>query len=59
METIFKKYNGRPHWGKMHTRTAKELSQLYPMWNKFQEIRNRLDPDGLFMSDYLKKIMVE
>lgn len=59
METIFKKYNGRPHWGKMHTRTAKELSQLYPMWNKFQEIRTQLDPDGLFMNDYLKKLMVE
>ncbi|MDP1746945.1 MAG: D-arabinono-1,4-lactone oxidase, partial [Bacteroidota bacterium] len=59
METIFKKYNGRPHWGKMHTRTAKELSQLYPMWNKFQEIRNELDPKGLFMNDYLKKLMVE
>ncbi len=59
METIFKKYNGRPHWGKMHTRTAKELAQLYPMWNKFQEIRNQLDPNGLFMNDYTKKLMVE
>jgi FAD-linked oxidoreductase len=59
MEDIFKKHNGRPHWGKMHTRTAKELSQLYPMWNKFQEIRNQLDPNGLFMNDYLKKLMVE
>ena len=59
MESIFKKYNGRPHWGKMHTRTAKELSQLYPMWNKFQEIRTQLDPNGLFMNDYLKKLMIE
>ncbi len=58
METIFKKYNGRPHWGKMHTRTAAELSQLYPMWNKFQEIRTQLDPEGLFMNDYMKKLMV-
>jgi FAD-linked oxidoreductase len=59
METIFKKYNGRPHWGKMHTRTAAELSQLYPMWGKFQEIRTQLDPEGLFMNDYLKRLMVE
>jgi FAD-linked oxidoreductase len=58
METIFKKYNGRPHWGKMHTRTASELSQLYPMWGKFQEIRHQLDPEGLFMNDYLRKLMV-
>lgn len=58
MESIFKKYTGRPHWGKMHTLTASELSQLYPMWNKFQEIRTQLDPEGLFMNDYLKKLMV-
>lgn len=59
MENIFKKYQGRPHWGKLHTRTAKEFAQLYPMWNKFQEIRNKLDPNGLFMNEHTKKIMVE
>lgn len=58
METIFRKYNGRPHWGKMHTRTASELVTLYPMWNKFQEIRTQLDSEGLFMNDYLKKMML-
>ncbi|MGB3947664.1 MAG: D-arabinono-1,4-lactone oxidase [Bacteroidia bacterium] len=58
METIFKKYNGRPHWGKMHNRTTSELTTLYPMWSKFQEIRTQLDAEGLFMNDYLKKIML-
>ena len=57
IEAIFKKYNGRPHWGKMHTLTTNELSQRYPKWNEFQAIRKQLDPDGLFMSDYLKKLM--
>ena len=59
IENIFKKYDGRPHWGKIHTRTAKDFSQLYPMWDKFQDIRMQLDPEGLFMNDYLKKIMIQ
>lgn len=59
IEAVFKKYNGRPHWGKMHTLIAKDLSALYPMWGKFQEIRKQLDPEGLFMNDYLKKLMIE
>ncbi len=29
-EAIFRGYQGRPHWGKRHTRNAQELSGLYP-----------------------------
>lgn len=53
IEEIFKRYNGRPHWGKMHTRTAEELSTLYPRWQDFQKIRATLDPQGMFLNNYL------
>lgn len=56
LEEIFRAHNGRPHWGKLHSLTAKELAPLYPMWNKFHETRKKLDPKGLFMSPYLKKL---
>ncbi|MFU1797010.1 D-arabinono-1,4-lactone oxidase [Paenibacillus azoreducens] len=56
IEEIFRRYDGRPHWGKMHTRTAEELSGLYPKWDAFQEIRRQLDPLGIFQNDYLKKL---
>ncbi|GIO34808.1 MULTISPECIES: D-arabinono-1,4-lactone oxidase [Paenibacillus] len=56
IEDIFRRYDGRPHWGKMHTRTAEELSGLYPKWDAFQEIRRQLDPLGIFQNDYLKKL---
>ncbi len=57
-EIIFKKYGGRPHWGKIHYRTAEELQELYPMWDKFHEIRRRLDPDNVFINDYLRRVFV-
>ncbi|WP_042347496.1 D-arabinono-1,4-lactone oxidase [Bacillus massiliigorillae] len=53
MEQIMKKYEGRPHWGKMHKRSNRELRDLYPKFTDFQIIRNELDPKGIFLNDYL------
>lgn len=56
IEAIFRRHGGRPHWGKMHTRTAAELSGLYPQWEAFREVRQQLDPAGIFQNDYLRKL---
>lgn len=57
MEAIFSKYQGRPHWGKMHTRTARNFRTLYPKWDEFMTLRKQLDPDGLFMNEYLSGML--
>jgi len=57
MESIFKAHEGRPHWGKMHNLEADEFDVLYPKFNLFREIRNRQDPNGVFMSPYLEQIL--
>jgi FAD-linked oxidoreductase len=54
VEAIFKRYQGRPHWGKMHTQTAESLASLYPRWHDFRRIRAALDPQGVFLNDYLR-----
>jgi len=54
IEDIFKRYQGRPHWGKLHTRRAAELATLYPRWHDFQRIRAELDPQGIFLNSYLR-----
>ncbi|HJW57058.1 MAG TPA: D-arabinono-1,4-lactone oxidase [Burkholderiaceae bacterium] len=57
IEPIFWKYEGRPHWGKLHTLDARRLFALYPKhWKDFQEIRRTLDPQGKMLNPYLKKI---
>jgi FAD/FMN-containing dehydrogenase len=58
IEPIFQTYDGRPHWGKKHTLKANDLRPLYPMWDSFQEIRQRLDPDGIFLTPYLRELLV-
>lgn len=57
IEPIFRAYGGRPHWGKKHSLTARELEAIYPDWDKFLQIRNQLDPDGIFLNDYLREIL--
>jgi L-gulonolactone oxidase len=56
-ESVFARYDGRPHWGKLHTRTAAELRPLYDDWDRFQAVRRRLDPGGTFMNDYLRRVL--
>jgi FAD/FMN-containing dehydrogenase len=55
-EEIFRSYGGRPHWGKHHNRTAPELSSLYPRWDDFQAVRDSLDPEGVFLNDYVREL---
>jgi L-gulono-1,4-lactone dehydrogenase len=57
VERIVNRYDGRPHWGKLHTRCAHDLSQLYPQWNAFQVMRSRLDPNGVFANEYLDRVL--
>ncbi|MFG2262080.1 D-arabinono-1,4-lactone oxidase [Streptomyces sp. NPDC048720] len=56
-ERIFTAHEGRPHWGKLHTRDAAYLSGVYPRFAEFTALRDRLDPERLFQNDYLRRIL--
>jgi FAD/FMN-containing dehydrogenase len=55
-EAIFRQHGGRPHWAKIHSLRAKDLTPLYPKWDHFHAIRRNLDPSGVFMNDHLKQL---
>jgi FAD-linked oxidoreductase len=55
-ENIFRKYEGRPHWGKRHTRSAGEFAALYPEFERFRLLRRKLDPAGKFLNAHLRAI---
>ena len=56
IEPIFRKHDGRPHWGKLNTLKADDFAALYPRWNDFLEVRAGLDPEGKFLNPYLKDV---
>lgn len=55
-ESIFRSVEGRPHWGKRHTRTAEEFVELYPKFDEFRALRQKLDPEGKFLNPHLHTI---
>ncbi len=57
VEQVLKAYDGRPHWGKLHTRTADDLAPTYPRHGDFVALRDRLDPDRLFTNAYLDRVL--
>jgi len=58
VEPIFKKYEGRPHWGKLNSMTPAEFKHHYPRWGDFKSLRQELDPNGKFLNDYLTQLWV-
>ena len=57
VEEIMSSYEGRPHWGKRHFQTAATLRGRYPQWDRFQALRARLDPRGLFSSEWTDRVL--
>lgn len=56
-EGIFLAAGGRPHWGKMHTRTAEDLSAMVDRFDDFVSVRDRLDPERVFGNDYTERVL--
>jgi FAD/FMN-containing dehydrogenase len=58
-ESVFRDHGGRPHWGKLHSRTGRDLRTLYPRFDAFRAVRERLDPHGRFLNDHLRELLLE
>ncbi|MEI5521299.1 D-arabinono-1,4-lactone oxidase [Streptomyces brasiliscabiei] len=56
-ERIFTAHEGRPHWGKVHTRDTDYFAKVYPRFGEFTALRDRLDPERRFQNDYLRRVL--
>ena len=54
VQAICLNHGGRPHWGKVHSLRAAQLSRLYPRWDDFLALREKMDPQGRFLTPYLR-----
>jgi L-gulonolactone oxidase len=57
VEAIMTELDGRPHWGKRHFQTAATLRGRYPDWDRFQAVRARLDPGGMFTNAWTERVL--
>lgn len=56
-EAIAVNHGGRPHWGKIHTRDAAYLRGVYPRFDDFLAVRDRVDPERRFANPYLERVL--
>ena len=47
----------RPHWGKRHWATDKELKPVYERFDDFKKVRQEVDPKGMFRNEYLDTVL--
>ncbi|WP_072687425.1 D-arabinono-1,4-lactone oxidase [Rhodococcus marinonascens] len=57
VEAIARDVDGRPHWGKMHGRTADDLRPAYPNFDEFVAVRDKYDPQRMFDNAYLQQVL--
>jgi FAD-linked oxidoreductase len=57
VEAVMTAVGGRPHWGKMHTRSADQLRAAYPEFGAFVALRDKLDPERRFGNAYLDQVL--
>jgi FAD-linked oxidoreductase len=55
-EQILVAAGGRPHWGKLHRRTADDLAAHYP-FDDVARVRAAVDPDGVFANAYTDAVL--
>jgi FAD-linked oxidoreductase len=56
IEPIFRRYGGRPHWGKLNRLSGDDMRALYPKFQDFAELRASLDPKGRLLNPYLRDL---
>jgi FAD/FMN-containing dehydrogenase len=61
MEAICQKYGGIPHWGKENYVQREELVGFYgeDTFERFQELRAEVDPNEVFLNDYLRERLLK
>lgn len=58
-EQVCAPLGGRPHWGKMHFRTAADLRPAYPHFDDFLAVRDQTDPERVFANAYTRQVFGE
>ena len=56
-EAIVREHAARPHWGKVHSLGADRLRDLYPRFDDFREVRNRVDPERRFTNAHVRHLL--
>jgi len=55
IEAALAPFQARPHWGKLFRLGAAELGPLYPRFDDFRDLAERMDPQHKFRNEFLER----
>jgi len=59
-EYLMRDLGGKPHWAKNFvTPTADDFWDMYPEMEKWVRIREKVDPSGMFVGDWLRRCILD
>ncbi len=58
-ESMAQLFDARPHWGKDFSLPPETVRGLYPKFQRFVRIRQRLDPDRRFGNEFVNELLVD
>jgi len=58
VDRLLGEFDARVHWGKLHFLTREQLLDRYPRAGDFIALRGSLDPDGVFLNDHLRPLLL-
>jgi xylitol oxidase len=56
IEAALAPFAARPHWGKWHSMDAAAVAAVFPRLAAARAVLERLDPDGRFANDHLRRL---
>lgn len=57
VEEVLLGFDGRPHWGKLHTLDAAALAARHPRFADFTAVRDAVDPERRFANPHLDRVL--
>ena len=57
-EKAMARLGGRPHWAKCFRLNEPDFRMLYPKWSLFKEVREDVDPDGVFVNQWVERVVL-
>lgn len=55
-ESVFREFDGRPHWGKVHYLGGEDLARIHPNWSRWWQARDAIDPNGTLLNAWLTSV---
>ncbi|WVW84910.1 hypothetical protein I302_106946 [Kwoniella bestiolae CBS 10118] len=53
--SLLASHGGRPHWAKQHSLRPKDLEAIYPKFNDFKSVLQRVDPNAIMRSENVRR----